>query len=330
MTWMERLKACDRRLTGIIAAVMLAMVVAMVGGYAELGVGNREYQAELVNTGGARVGDEVRVAGIRVGEVTGLELDGDRILMTFRVERDVEIGQHARLEVQLATLLGGRHVVLNLPDDGGRPVDRIPLSHTKVPYDLATLVEDVGPALKELDGPKLRKAMTALAESLSTAQPAIADAVEGIEAISGVVLARRGQLETLIRSAEQMTDLVNRNSDQVYELMGRADRLLAQVVARRDLIRSLLTELRTVTGRLATMLDENRAQIQPMLDNIVGVTTILRKADRSLDRALELFAPTARYLTNAVGNGPYVDAFFPNFLIPDNYLCASGAVKGCQ
>lgn len=330
MTWVERLKSRNRRLVGLVTAAALAVIVALVGGYDKLGVGYTEYEAELINTGGVRVGDQIRVAGIPVGEVTGLDLEDAKIVMTFRVEDDISVGEHARLEVELATLLGGRHVVLTLPEEDEPPIERIPIDRTTVPYDLSAMIEDVAPTLEELDGAKLRDALTAMTETMSAAEPAMDDALGGIAALTDVVLDRKEQIATLLRSAERMTDLVNANSEELFALMGQADVLLTDIVERKELIRSMLRELRGLTSRLADVFETNRAQLQPMFDNVAAVTAMLREADGSLDQALELFAPTSRYLTNAMGNGPYIEALLPNMLATDNYLCASGAVKDCK
>jgi phospholipid/cholesterol/gamma-HCH transport system substrate-binding protein len=92
----------------------------------------------------------------------------------------------------------------------------------------------------------------------------------------------------------------------------------------------MLNDLASLTGELRKTIDENQSQVGSLLDNARELTEVLRKQDDSVDRALELIAPAARYTNNAVGNGPYVDVYLPYSIVPDNILCLLGLVKGCK
>jgi phospholipid/cholesterol/gamma-HCH transport system substrate-binding protein len=127
-----------------------------------------------------------------------------------------------------------------------------------------------------------------------------------------------------------VTRLVNQRSDQLFALMGQSDQLLRELLRRREVIRGMLNDLASLTGELRKTIDENQSQVGSLLDNARELTEVLRKQDDSVDRALELIAPAARYTNNAVGNGPYVDVYLPYSIVPDNILCLLGLVKGCK
>lgn len=327
---MARLKAYDRRAVGLVGIVVVAAIVLAIGGYGALGVGRSDYEAELANSGGARAGDEVRVAGIGVGQITGLELEGNKVIMSFEVDDQVPVGDRTRLAVKLATLLGGRYVELQPAGNGSPPDDRIPLAQTIVPFDLPQTFEAAGPALDDLDGPKLREAMTTLADSMRGNRSSVTRTLSGLSGLSDVITKRRTQLGRLIDSAGSITTMVNDNSAELFTLMGQADSLIRTVLQRRELIRSVLTQVRTLTTQLRDTLAENRPQLKPLMHHLAGVSAILKRTDAALDRTLELFPPAARQLTNATGNGPHVDVHAPYSFAPDNLLCAAGAVEGCR
>lgn len=316
-------------LIGLVATVVLAVAVVTTLAIGELGLGQRRYVAEFVQAGGLRPGDEVRVAGMPVGEVTDSALEGQHVLVRFRVRREVPLGADTGAAIKLSTLLGGRYLELRPAGSGELPGGRIPIDRTQVPYDLQKVLQTATPLLEDLDGAALRAALHATAGSLRGDGPKIAAALDGLSRMSKVIENRRDEVTRLIDGAGRVTALVDRRGEQLFGLLDRSDRLLAELTRRRELIRSVLTDLAAVTGQLRRTLAENESQIGPLLDNTRELTDVLRSEDAAVGRALQLLAPAGRYLTNAMGNGPYLDIYLPYSIIPDNVLCRAGAIGGC-
>jgi phospholipid/cholesterol/gamma-HCH transport system substrate-binding protein len=314
---------------GVVAAAVLAALVLATLGFGELGLGQHRYVAEFAQAGDLRPGDEVRVAGMPVGEVTGTGLEGDHVAVRFRVQRDVALGDDTQASIKLATLLGGRYLELRPAGSGELPHGRIPLAHTQVPYDLQKVLQTGTPLLEDLNGESFRTALHTVAGTLRGDGPKIAAALDGLSRMSAVVSSRRDQIARLIDGADRVADLVNQRGDRLYGLLGRSDELLAQLNRRRDLIRDVLTDLAGATGQLRKALAENDSQVGPLLDNAEELTKVLKAEDESLDRALQLLAPAGRYLNNALGNGPYLEVYLPYSILPDNVLCLARAVEGC-
>lgn len=315
---------------GVIAAAVITVLVLGTIGFGELGLGQHRYAAEFAQAGDLRVGDEVRVAGMPVGKVTSASLEGDHVLVRFRVDRDVALGADTEASIKLATLLGGRYLELRPAGVGELPDDRIPIAHTTVPYDLQKVLQTGTPLLEDLDGAKFRQALHTVAATLRGDGPKISAALDGLSRASDVVSTRRDQIAHLIDSTDAVTDLIDHRSDQLFALLGQSDTLLRELVRRRDLVRDVLGDLADFTGELRKTLAENDSQIGPLLDNAKDLTDVLREEDKAVDNALQLLAPAGRYLDNALGNGPYLEAYLPYSIVPDNLLCRAGAVKGCK
>jgi phospholipid/cholesterol/gamma-HCH transport system substrate-binding protein len=66
------------------------------------------------------------------------------------------------------------------------------------------------------------------------------------------------------------------------------------------------------------------------MGDIHVVTGVLSENEQSLTTLLDNFAPSVRYVTNATGNGNWLDLNSPSTLIPDNWLCVVGLVQGCR
>ncbi|WP_084210786.1 MCE family protein [Pseudonocardia acaciae] len=327
---MRALKERNPFWVGVIATAVTVVAVVLAVSVGTLGLGKARYTAEFAHTGGLRVGDEVRVAGMGVGEVTGTELAGDRVLVSFRLDRGVWLGRDTGATIKLATLLGGRYVELRPAGTAALPDENIPLAHTSVPYDLQKVLQTGTPLLEDLDAPRFRQALDSVSANLRGNGQKITAALDGLTRLSDVVTKRREQLSHLVASTDQVTELLDRRSTQIVSLMGQSDTLLRALLARRELIRGLLADAASLTDQLRGLLAENEGQIRPLLDNAAELTDVLRRYDDDVDRALELLAPAGRYLNNSLGNGPYWDVYLPYSIVPDNIICRTGQVPGCR
>lgn len=315
---------------GVLATAVVVVLILVTLGFGSLGLGQSRYVAEFAQAGDLRPGDPVRVAGMDIGEVTATGLEGDHVLVSFRVQHGVAVGADSTAAIKLATLLGGRYLELSPSGPGSPPHDRIPLAHTSVPYDLQSVIQNGTPLVEQLDPAKLDAALHSVAGTLRGDGPRIGAALDGLSRVSDVVLRRRDQIAHLLTSADQVTQLVNERGDRLYELMGQSDELLRELLRRRDVIHGTLTDLASLTDQLRGAISENRSRIGPLLDHARELTDLLRQQDDAVDRALQLLAPSGRYLNNAVGNGPYFEVYLPYSLVPDNVLCRVHAATGCR
>ncbi len=145
-----------------IAVVMLVVGALFVP--SGLALGRATYYAELKQAGGLKPGDEVRVAGVGVGQVKSMEVRDARVRVTFRISGDVELGKDSEAAVKIATLLGNHYLDLRPRGAGPLPDRTIALANTTVPFEVQDIIEAGGPALEELDGTKLQAALGVLSD----------------------------------------------------------------------------------------------------------------------------------------------------------------------
>ena len=94
----------------VIGLVMLAAFKAqdlpLIGG-------GTKYSAQFSEAGGLKPNDEIRVAGVRVGQVREVELEGDHVRVDFVVDKGVKLGDQTGAEMKIKTLLGAEVPELN-------------------------------------------------------------------------------------------------------------------------------------------------------------------------------------------------------------------------
>ena len=124
-----------------IAAILMLLLAAGAGGRGDRGRrGQATYQAELFNAFGLVEGSELRIAGVKAGTVTGLDITAEKTaLVTFEVGPGVPRAE-GRRELLLGAAVADRRVLPGLPAGLGRQAlearSRRPSNQTTVQTDL--------------------------------------------------------------------------------------------------------------------------------------------------------------------------------------------------
>ncbi|MFC3961937.1 MCE family protein [Nocardia jiangsuensis] len=314
------------------AAVVLLLVGSSVISRAQLG--SKTVEAEFAQAAGLRPGATVDISGIEVGEVQKVELEGQKVVAVLRVRRDIELGADARAAIEMSTILGRLHIDL-IPGDGkGLPGDRIPLSNTAVPYNLAKVIQDSRytasfERIERIDPGKLREALDLLTQQMGESPQLTVAALDSIGSLARVVNDRRDEVDTLLKSMDQVSQLVADNRNSVLVLLTRGEAIGNAVALRQDLLRKLLDNVAALSALLQEMGVQNNGQFGPLIENLNTMTEGLEKNRDNLDRLYEIMPVGLRQFNNVLGNGPYGDVWAP-WLLPDNWLCSAQLAPGCN
>lgn len=303
---------------GIYAIVAAGLVAVLVVMTTFVTFGAHTYTALLAQTAGLRVGEDVEVHGVPVGEVKGIELDGDKVKVRFTVKSSVHVGTETTASVKVATLLGTHYLAVD-PAGSGR-LDTIPLSRTSVPFNLQDVLEKGTGNLQQLDPVLLAKALTETSKTLTATSQNIGPALTGIARLSEAVQKRSGQTADLLTAARSVTDQLGASSDDVVVLMKNANLVISEITSRRDAIHTLLVETTTLATNLGAIIGQTKADMAPAIRQLNQVIKTLRDQDATLKSVLDSMAPTVRYLANATGNGAWGDLWLKDPAIPPDDL----------
>src|SRR3954452_16978870 len=107
----------------IIGAVSLAVMAAFIlaafkADSLPLIGGGDTYYAAFSEAGGLKANDEVRVAGVRVGKIKKVELEGDHGRVEFKVDKGAKFGPQTSAAIKVKTLLGAMFLALELAGRG--------------------------------------------------------------------------------------------------------------------------------------------------------------------------------------------------------------------
>jgi phospholipid/cholesterol/gamma-HCH transport system substrate-binding protein len=301
-----------------IGAISLAVIAALVltafkAGDLPIIGGGDTYYANFSEAGGLKVNDEVRIAGVRVGKVRGIELDGNQVRVEFQVDEDAKFGPETSAEIRVKTILGAMFVALE-PEGSGQMDEEseIPLERTSSPYDVVEVFEGLAERSNRIDTDQLATALDTMATLTRNTPEEFQSALRGVSALSANVAARDEQLNTLLQNLRKVSTVLGDRSDDIITLMEDGDVLFRALVARREAVHDLLVATSELSVQLTGLVRDTRADLKPALDNLENVLDLLNANRENIDASVRLLAPFYRVFANTLGNGPWFDTIIQN------------------
>ena len=295
---------------GAISLVVLAVTLVAALRADDLPIigGGDTYHAMFTEAGGLKVNDEVRIAGVRVGKVDEVELAGDEVRVSFKVDDAAAFGGETRAAIKVKTILGSMFLALE-PAGGGRLDEgaTIPAARTSSPFDVVEAFEGLASTSAQIDTDQLAESLTTLADLTRNTPEEFRGALDGLSRLSSNVAAKDEQLNTLLVNLERVSTVLDERDQDIVKLMEDSDVLFRALVARREAVHDLLVSSTTLSQELTRLIDQSREDLKPALAHLENVVAVLNKNEDNLDSSLRLMAPFYRVFANTLGTGPWFD-----------------------
>lgn len=262
---------------GLLAIVVLGGLVTAAFSVGALDVFSHRYELSAVfpDAGGMKRGNDVRVAGVPVGEVTGISPDFEtgQVVITFEVDEGVDLGPQTRAEIAAATLLGGYYLRLSgpveepylesLPGDDLRR--RIPLERTAAPVSLIGALGDTTTQIQTIDIQSINAVLRSLAGATDRNADVVPTLLDSLATIGAAVSAREDELRSLVGGASEVIDVLAQRDEEILALVDAASVLLTRLQERRDELATVLGAGSEAVVTLTATIEEHRDDIDALL-----------------------------------------------------------------
>lgn len=280
--------------------------------------GTKTYSAYFADAGAMRTGTKVQVSGYEVGKVSGVQLEGAKVKVTFTVDNDIRLGDRTEAAIKTDTLLGAK-IVDVVPRGEGRLSGPIPMERTRSPYQLPDALGDLTNTVKGLDTDQLSESLAVLSETLKDTPADLRVAVEGLTSFSKTINTRDEQLRSLLANANKATTVLAKRTDQVVGLIRDTNAVLAELLTESGALDSLAGHLSGMSRELSGLVADNRDQLKPALEKLNGVLTIVDDRKAKVQESIKLLNSYALSLGESVSSGPFFNAYIAN-LLPGQFI----------
>ncbi|GAA4739071.1 MCE family protein [Nocardioides endophyticus] len=248
------MKILDRRTTSDLVKLLVFIVVTtMATSVLVVLIGNisfqpkHEYRAVFVDATGVVKGDDIRIAGVKVGSVKDVDVvDRTRARVTFTVEETETLSKATHAAIRYRNLVGQRYISLSdqIGDTGElEPGDTIPVAQTTPALDLTVLFNGFKPLFQALSPTDINQL-----------------SYEIIQVFQG----EGGTLEGLLAHTASVTSTLASRDQVIGELIDNLNEVLDHVGDRDDQLSKLIRTFRTFVGGLK----DDREAILGSLDDV--------------------------------------------------------------
>jgi len=327
---MKRFRERDPFLVGLTTIIVLVLVILGALNFSKLPIfgGGNTYEAEFADAGGLATTDIVTVAGVRVGQITGIALDGDKVLVHFTVSGGVHLGTSTTVAAKVLTPLGQEYLAVTPAGTGNEaPPHVIPVSRTSIPH---TLVGDLNEATSEIqhyDISAMVKSLDVSSQDLrGTPVNVTTAALSGLARFSEVLANREQELSSIVTAGAQLTGVLADRSQELVSLVGQSNLILQVLNARRQAIRQLLGTTAGLSIQLSRIFKGDSVPLNELLTKLDTVSGVLAQDSTNIGNAIPVLAAFDRYAANVTGSGPFADVVVPTMLLPDNIIKQCGDI----
>lgn len=305
---------------GTIGAVVIAGVVMAALNWQKLPFLNpgHNYSAHFADAGGLFTGAGVEVSGLPVGKVSDIELDGGQVLVTFRINGDVHLGERTVAAIKTKGLLGTKMLDV-IPRGDGELSGPIPLDRTTSPYQLPDALGDLTNTISGLDTDQLSESLATVAQTFANTPPDLHNAVAGIARFAETLNKQDAQLRNLLANAAKTTDVLAKRTDQIVQLVRQTNSLLIALQAQGDSLDRIWRNISAVSQQLKGFIADNRTTLKPALEKLNGVLTIVDDRKAKVQDAIKRLNAYAMSLGESVSSGPFFKAYVAN-LFPGQFV----------
>jgi phospholipid/cholesterol/gamma-HCH transport system substrate-binding protein len=307
----------NRIAVGLVSAGTLVALVVSVYLVGTRGLFKDRYTVTgtFAATGGLRSGDEVRVAGVRVGEVGAVRPDHRRgyVVITWKVDGDVDLGPNTRAEIKVANVLGGRYLRLSGPVAAPHLADvpedrrRIPLDRTQVPTTINDVLDTSTRTISKLDTKAINTIVAQLNGIGEDDRGRLGRALTNLASLSEAVNDADPQITKLLDGGDRVLKLAHAKDEELSRLLTNVQAMLDELRLRRTELAAFLGSGNRAVKSLTELIDDRQAKLLTLVADLRGTLGTLRPATGDFNELLAWAGPTLSGLSGTGGRGPWLE-----------------------
>lgn len=330
----------------VVAALLALLLIAGVGLLVRNVAGKpTTITAYFTSATAIYPGDEVRVAGVKVGRITSIDPQGTKAKMTLAVNHGIPIPADARAVIVSSNLVGARYVQLapayGADGDTGRPMMRegavidtdrtaVPVEWDEIKTQLARLSAELGPT-SGVSGSSVGRFIDSAATALEGNGDTLRETIKQLSDLSRILADGSGNIVDVIKNLQTFVTVLRDSNAQIVSFQDRLASVSSVLDGSRSDLDAALTNLSSavvdVQRFVAGSRDQTAEQIERLgdvvrnlSDNQMALKNLLHVAPNAIGNSYNIYNPD---IQSALGGFALA-----NFSNPLQVVCAAiGAIE---
>jgi phospholipid/cholesterol/gamma-HCH transport system substrate-binding protein len=285
------------RLTALVTVLGLATTLAGCSPFG--GSSKRHFSADFDRVIGVYVHSDVRVLGVKIGQVTSIKTTGKKVHLEMEYDDSYKIPKDVKAVVLAPSIVSDRYVQLSpvytkgdtLPDHGHVDQTLVPVELDQVYKNIDSLDLALGPGGANKNG-ALSDLLKVGAANLDGNGEALHGTLDGLSKAVETLANSRGDLFATIDNLQQFTTVLAQNDSTVRAFNATLANVAAQLNGERTDLATAVKTLSSALAQVATFVQENKDNLTYNVKNLASVTSVLVKQKRALKEFIDT-APAA-------------------------------------
>ncbi|WP_063045473.1 MCE family protein [Nocardia pseudovaccinii] len=309
----------------LLATTILGLSIANYTG------GGTAFKARFSDVTSLNKGDEVRIAGVRVGKVTSVKIvDKRQAEVGFELTDRDWLPASTTATIKYRNLVGQRYIALEQgTGEQGRKLNKgatIGLEHTRPALNLTTLFNGFRPLFQTLTADDVNKLSYEIIQVFQGEQGTIHDLVATTANLTNKIADKDAVIGDLVRNLTAVLNAVNEREGQFDQLIVNTEALVSGLAAERDTIGSSVTSLANLASATADLLVPTRPTLQGSIAGLSQLTGTLDERKDEVNTALTNLPIKMEKLGRAGSYG----SWFQFYLCGIDIVVGPGAVDAPQ
>ncbi len=301
---------------GAFAIVMVLVFVGLVVVFSNYRSGKSDdYRAVFTSASAMKSGSKVKIAGVEVGQVSGVSLTRDnKAEVEFSVDREYRLPSSVRALIRYENLTGDRYLELEQGSGAAgeylSPGDRIPVDQTEPALDLDKLLGGFKPLFRTLDPDEVNELSASIVAVFQGQGPALNKLLADTASFTGALADRDQLIDQVIDNLNTTLSTLDGDRTGLDSSIDQLQQLASGLAEQRGVIGNSLTQTSKVTNGLADLLQTTRPDLQQMVANTGSTSQELLNAEPYLRSLIPRLPNDYKMLSNLGSYGAWLQIYF--------------------
>ncbi len=318
------IRGLDKRTSGDLVRLVVFMVTtALATGVLIITIGNlsfgakKDYAAEFVDATGVNKGDDIRIAGVKVGSVEDVQAVGPhRALVKFKVDADTVVNDGTHAKIRYRNLLGQRYISLTQEGDGGSRLKEktvISSKKTESALDLTLLFNGFKPLFEALSPDDINKLSYEIVQVFQGEGSTVEGLLASTASLTQTLADRDKVIGQLLDNLDYVLDHVADRDQQLTRLIDSFRGLVGGLNDDREAILSSLDSISALSVQTAALVTDIKDPFVKDIKELRKVATTLDRNRKEIDRTLQVLPVKLRKIGRTATYGSWFNFYLCNF-----------------
>jgi phospholipid/cholesterol/gamma-HCH transport system substrate-binding protein len=277
----------------------------------------KEYDAVFTDVTGVNTGDDIRIAGVKVGSVEDIEIEGrDLARVSFTVDESTPLDRSTEARIRYRNLVGQRYIALT-PGAGPSGVlhegATIPVSQTQPALDLTVLFNGFKPLFQALSPEDVNRLSYEIIRVFQGEGGTMESLLAHTASVTNTIADRDRVVGALIDNLNDVLTTLNRRDGQLSSLITELQQFVTGLSHDRKPILGALDSVSRLSAKTADLLVDARPALVADVEQLRRVTGVLDDGKQLLDKSLQILPIKLKKVGRTAAYGSWFNFYICNF-----------------